>query len=135
MMKRAEKLHLSLPFPESTIIIAIITAILLNKAPLFGACHIQTVQGTHTAPIQIVQGKNLEMDKDSKMRITTKDGWDTGYYFFYSECYSCCYLILQHGVTLGHILQESWLCLLLQSVASFPHCKSQPFLEPRWAQE
>ena len=67
---------------------------------------------------------------------TTARNWNTACHFFfsYSKCYSCCYLILQHGVMLGHILLGSWLCLPLQAALSILQWQSQACLEPRWAQ-
>lgn len=49
------------------------------------------------------------MDQDSKLSLTTRDGWAFAYYFFCAKHDSCCDLILQHGVMSGQILQESWL--------------------------
>lgn len=59
--KRAGKLYSSPPLPESTIITTIMTTRIFNRVQLFGASHIQTVQGIPT--FKLSKAKTWEWTK------------------------------------------------------------------------
>lgn len=108
-MQTAGWLPTSIPLPQSAIIATILPTMVVNK--LTQPCS-HSPRHPHLPNSPRPKPENGQR---FKMTVTARGWWPAAYCVFRYENYSCCSLMFQHRMTLGHVLQESGLCFPLQS--------------------